>query len=70
MANNLKYIVDEHGNKISVLVPVTVWEDLNSNYKKIQSKLAVFESMKQGLGEVITTRKNRKKLQPLQDILK
>ena len=70
MANNLKYIVDEHGNIMSVLVPVKVWEDLNSNYKKLQSKLAVFESIKQGLSEVKTARKNGKKLQTLQDILK
>lgn len=69
MANNLKYIVDEHGNIMSVLVPVKVWEDLNSNYKKLQSKLAVFESIKQGLSEVKTARKNGKKLQTLQDIL-
>ena len=70
MANNLKYIVDESGHKTSVLVPVKVWEDLNSNYKKLQSKLAVFESIKQGLSEVKTARKNGKKLQTLQDILK
>ena len=39
MPDALKYIVNESGQKTSVLVPVKVWDDLNANYKKLQNKL-------------------------------
>jgi hypothetical protein len=49
MPNVLKYIVDESGQKTSVLVPVKVWEDVNVNYQKLQNKLNVFNSVSLGL---------------------
>jgi len=49
MAGVLKYIVDDSGNKTSVLVPVKVWEDLNSNYEKLQAKLAILSGIRDGL---------------------
>jgi len=52
MPNALQYIVDENGNQTSVLVPVKVWEDLNARYQKLQNKLIVFNSIKEGLQEV------------------
>lgn len=70
MPNALKYIVDETGHKTSVLVPVKVWEDLNTNYQKLQNKISVFSSIKEGLNEVKSARKGGKKLQPLKDFLK
>jgi len=70
MPNALKYIVDESGQKTSVLVPVKVWEDLNTNYQKLQNKLSVFNSIKEGLKEVKTARKTRRNLQTLKDFLK
>jgi hypothetical protein len=70
MPNALKYIVDESGHKTSVLVPVKVWEDLNTNYQKLQNKLHVFSSIKDGLKEVKNSRKTGKKLQTLKDFLK
>jgi hypothetical protein len=70
MPNALKYIVDESGNKTSVLVPVKVWEDLNANYQKLQNKLNVLNSIKEGLREVKNTKKTGKKLQNLKDFLK
>ena len=69
MPGALKYIVDENGQKTSVLVPVKVWEDLNNNYQKLQNKLNVFNNIQAGLKEVQTARKNGKKLQTLKDFL-
>ena len=69
MPGALKYIVDEKGQKTSVLVPVKVWEDLNNNYQKLQKKLNVFSNIQAGLKEVQTARKNGKKLQTLKDFL-
>jgi hypothetical protein len=70
MPTALKYIVDESGQKTSVLVPVKVWEDLNANYQKLQNKLTVFDSLKEGLHEVKKARKSKKNLQTLKDFLK
>lgn len=70
MPNALKYIVDETGQKTSVLVPVKVWEDLNANYQKLQNKISVFSSLKEGLTEVKSATKTGKKLQTLKDFLK
>ncbi|MGI8634366.1 MAG: hypothetical protein ACR2KZ_03080 [Segetibacter sp.] len=70
MAGALKYIVDESGNKTSVLVPVKIWEDLNANYQRLQNKLNVLGSIQEGLKEVQVAGKTGKKLQTLKDFLK
>jgi polyhydroxyalkanoate synthesis regulator protein len=70
MPNTLKYIVDQTGQKTSVLVPVKIWEDLNSNYQLLQNKLEVFKSVQKGLQEVKTSKKTGNKLQTLKDALK
>jgi hypothetical protein len=67
MPGALKYIVDEKGQKTSVLIPVKVWEDLNNNYQKLQKKLNVFSNIQAGLKEVQAARKNGKQLQTLKD---
>jgi hypothetical protein len=70
MSGALKYIIDESGQKTSVLVPVKIWDDLNNNYQKLQNKLAVFVNIKEGLAEVRNARKSNRKLQTLKDFLK
>lgn len=70
MAGALKYIVDDSGNKTSVLVPVKVWEDLNNNYAKLQSKLIILSGIGDGLTEVERAKRSGKKLQTLKDFLK
>jgi hypothetical protein len=70
MPDTLKYIVNESGQKTSVLVPVKMWEDLNSNYQNLQNKLSVFASIKEGLKEVKNAKKNRRKLETLKEFLK
>jgi hypothetical protein len=66
----LKYIVDDNGQKTSVLVPIQVWEDLNANYLKLQKKLETLSSIQEGLKEVAQAKKSGKKLQTLKDFLK
>jgi len=46
MPKPLKYIVDQSGQKKFVLVPVKVWEDLNTNYQLLHKKLDIFKSIK------------------------
>ena len=70
MPSAVKYIVDDRGQKTTVLVPIKEWESLNENYRKLQSKLKVFTSIRKGLQEVKTARKSGKKMQTLNEFLK
>ena len=65
MAGVLKYIVDEKGDKTSVLVPIRTWEKINQEYTKLQNKLKVFTGINEDLSEVKEVRKSGKKLQTL-----
>ena len=69
MGAPLKYIVDESGHKTSVLVPIKVWEELNSNYERLQKKLEIFASIREGLNEVKKASKKGDKLESLKDFL-
>ena len=70
MPNTLKYIVDQSGQRTSVLVPVKVWDDLNDSYRKLQAKLNIFNSIQNGLKEVDEANKSGNKLQTLKEFLK
>lgn len=70
MPTSLKYIVDQSGQKTSVLVPVKMWEDLNTSYQKLQVKLDVFKSIQKGLQEVKMVKKTGRKLQSLKEFLR
>ena len=70
MASALKYMVDEKGDKTSVLVPLKTWEKINQDYFKLQNKLKVLTGIKEGLAEVSEAKKSGKKLQTLKDFLR
>jgi hypothetical protein len=70
MPNALRYIIDNTGNKTTVLVPMKIWEDLNNNYQKLQKKLEILNGISDGLNEVRQTKKSGKKLQTLKEFLK
>lgn len=69
MANTLKYMVDENGDKTSVLVPFKTWERLNNDYSNLQNKIKVLTGIKEGINEVNQAKKSGKKLQTLKDYL-
>lgn len=70
MANELKYMVDENGDKTSVLVPLKTWEKINQDYSNLQNKLKVLTGIKEGLTEIKDAKKSGKKLQTLKDFLR
>jgi len=70
MATALKYMVDENGDKTSVLVPLKTWEKINEDYSKLQNKLKVLIGIKEGLTEVRGAKKSGKELQTLKDFLR
>ena len=38
MAEALKYMVDENGEKKSVIIPIKTWEKMNQDYDKLLQK--------------------------------
>jgi proteasome assembly chaperone (PAC2) family protein len=70
MASALKYMIDEKGDKTSVLVPLKTWEKINIEYTGLQNKLKVLTGITEGLKEVNEARKSGKKLQTLKDFLR
>ena len=61
MARALKYMIDENGDKTSVLVPIKTWDKINQEYSKLQNKLKVFSEINEGLAEVGEAKKTGKK---------
>jgi len=69
MGSAIKYMIDESGQKTSVLVPLKTWEKINEDYNKLQNKLKVLVGIQDGIKEVKSSRKSGKKLQTLKDFL-
>ena len=70
MAQPIKYMVDEKGQKTSVLVPLTTWTKINDDFSKLQNKLKVLLGIKSAFTEVKLSKKSGKKLQTLKDFLR
>ena len=70
MADAFKYIVDEKGDKTSILVPLKTWQKINDDYSKLQNKLKVLLGIKVGINEVKESKRTGKKLQTLKDFLR
>lgn len=70
MSSALKYMVDEKGDKTSVLVPFKTWEKMTRDYAKLQNKLKILTDIKGAFNEVKEARKSGKKLQTLKEFLR
>lgn len=70
MVQPIKYMVDEKGQKTSVLVPLTTWTKMNTDFTKLQNKLQVLLGIKSAFNEVKQSKKSEKKLQTLKDFLR
>ena len=70
MTGAFKYLIDENGEKTSVLVPIKTWQKINNEYKKLQNKLNVLNGIKNGFAEVKESKRTAKKLQTLKEFLR
>ena len=70
MTTALKYMVDEKGQKTSVLVPIKIWAKINEDYNKLQNKLNFITGLKVAFTEVKSAKKSGKKLQTLKEFLR
>jgi hypothetical protein len=64
MAQTIKYMIDEKGQKTSVLVPLTTWTKLNEDYIKLQNKLQVLLGIKSALTEIKSAKKTVSSYRP------
>lgn len=62
-------MIDEKGQKTSVLVPLNTWKKITEDYTKLQNKLKVLLGIKSAFSEVTQSKKSGKKLQTLKDFL-
>lgn len=69
MAHLIKYLVNEKGQKTSVVVPLQAWNKMNDDFSKLQKKLQVLLGIQSALHEVKLSKKSGKKLQTLKDFL-
>ena len=69
MSDTLKYMVDENGEKTSVLVPIKTWDKINDDYQKLRRKLNFIVGLKEGINEVKEAKKSGKQLQTLKEFL-
>ena len=67
--SKLQYIVDENGNKSSVLVPLDEWDSINDKYNKLLKKVKVLTGIKKAIAEVVEAKKTGKRLMTLNDFL-
>ena len=63
-------MIDEKGQKTSVVVPFNTWTKINDDFTKLQNKLAVLLGIKSAFNEVKPAKKSGKKLQTLKDFLR
>lgn len=63
-------MIDEKGDKTSIVVPLKKWQKINSDYLKLQNKLRVFLGIKNGFAEINDAKRAGKKMQTLKDFLR
>jgi hypothetical protein len=69
MSRAIKYMVDEKGQKTSVLVPIKTWAKINQDYQKLQNKIKVLVGLKASFSEIKKAKASGKQLQTLNDCL-
>ena len=69
MSQALKYMIDDKEMKTSVLVPLSQWNKLQDDYKRLQNKLQVLTGIKSALQEVNRAQKTGKKLKTLKEFI-
>jgi hypothetical protein len=62
-------MIDENGEKTSVLVPIKTWDKINDDRSKLQRKLNFILGLKEGINEAKEAKKSGKQLQTLKEFL-
>jgi hypothetical protein len=65
----MQYVLNDKGQKTSVLVPYKDWEKLNTSISQLQEKLEILTGIGDGLKEIRSEKKNGKKLKTLTQVL-
>jgi hypothetical protein len=70
MSGALKYMVDEKGDKTSVLVPLKTWQRINQENINLQKKIQVLMGIQAGLIAIKAASRSGKKLPTLNNFLR
>ncbi len=65
MNGRIQIYIDEKGKRSSVLLPYEDWQNLKSRLNRLEKKLKVFTSIRDGMNEVAEAKRTDKKLQSL-----
>jgi|GEM_PF-588025 hypothetical protein len=63
------YVIDNHGEKISVQISVKDWKNLISDYKRMRNLLLMKKKLKNAFSEVRQIQNGQKKSQTLSEFL-
>ena len=69
MTTSVHYIVDDIGNKVSVIVPFKEWENLQSKYQMLLNKIDVLNGIQESMIEIKLAKQAGTKLQTLNQFL-
>ena len=69
MIANIQYVIDNSGNKTSVILPFSEWKKLNANYQKLKNKLDILQGIQDSMEEIKDAKRKGNKLQTLTDFL-
>jgi hypothetical protein len=69
MRTALKYMIDDKGQKTSVLIPIKTWDKINEDYKKMQKKIKLITGIRKALAEIKSNKKSGKSFQSLKEFL-
>ena len=66
---NLQYVVNNIGERVSAIVPVSELETLLKKCRKLEAKVDVLIGIQNGFKELKTVKQNGSELQTLEDFL-
>ncbi len=69
MKSDVKYIVDESGEKTSVVVPLKEWNRIHQDHDKLMKKIEILTGIKTSMIEIRKARKSGNQLQSLQSLV-
>jgi hypothetical protein len=65
----VQYIIDDKGDRVSAVVPISDWEMLMKRYRKYLNKQEVLRGIKESLEEIKHARETGEELQTFREFL-
>ena len=66
---NIHYLTDGSGSTVAVQIPIAEWQLFQKDFEAIKQKLEILQGIQDALHEVHQAKKEKRKLQSLNDFL-